>query len=102
MDEKSRKKILEAARATEMHMALSCIAMGILQCISIGFIGKVSSEQLRYQRTPARGRVSEAAIMHYFRKYFLCFLALKPDLLITQIIRGYQELPHDDWNLLVS
>ena len=102
MDEKSRKKILEAVRATEMHMTLSCIAMGILQCISIGFIGKVSSEQLRYQRTPARGRVSEAAIMHYFRKYFLCLLALKPDLRITRIIRGHQEIPDDDWNLLVS
>jgi hypothetical protein len=26
--EKSRKKVLEAVRAIEMHMALSCIAMG--------------------------------------------------------------------------
>ena len=37
---KSRKKILEAVRAIEMHMALSCIAMGILQSISILYIGK--------------------------------------------------------------
>ena len=29
------QKILEAVRAIEMHMALSCIAMGILQSISI-------------------------------------------------------------------
>ena len=29
-DEKSQEKVLEAVRAIEMHMLLSCIAMGIL------------------------------------------------------------------------
>lgn len=29
--EKSRQKVLEAVRAAEMHMALSCIAMEIIQ-----------------------------------------------------------------------
>lgn len=43
-DGNARKKILEAVRATEMHIALSCIAMGILQSLSIHFIGKVSSD----------------------------------------------------------
>ena len=38
--ERPRRKVLEAVRAIEMHMALSCIAMGILQSISIHFIGK--------------------------------------------------------------
>ena len=68
--EKSHKKILEAVRAIEMHMALSCIAMGILQSISIFYIRKVSSGQLRYQRTPSKGRVSEATVMGYLRKHF--------------------------------
>jgi len=101
-DEKSRQKVLEAVRAIEMHMALSCIAMGILQSLSIGFVGKASSSQFRYQRTPARGRVSEAAIMHYFRKYFFCLLRQKPDLRITQIIRLQQEIPDDAWDSLAS
>lgn len=70
--EKSRRKVLEAVRATEMHMALSCIAMGILQGLSVSYTGEISPSQLRYQRTPARGRVSEAAVMHYLRKYFFC------------------------------
>ena len=56
--EKPRQKVLEAVRAIEMHMALSCIAMGILQSLSICFIGKVRSSQIRYQRTPSQGRVS--------------------------------------------
>lgn len=69
-DGKARKRILEAVRATEMHLTISCIAMGILQSLSINFIGKVKSSQLRYQRTPSRERVSEGALMHYFQKYF--------------------------------
>jgi len=74
--EKPRKKILEAVRAIEIHMALSYIAMGILQSLSIRFIGKISSSQIRYQRTPFKGRVSEATLMHYFRKHF--FQTIKP------------------------
>jgi len=35
MDEPARKKVLEAVRVIEMHMALSCIAMGIPQSLSI-------------------------------------------------------------------
>ncbi len=46
------------------HMALSCIAMGLLQSLSIYYIGKISSDQIRYQRTPSQGRVSEARMMH--------------------------------------
>lgn len=100
--EKSRKKVLETIRAIEMHMALSCIAMGILQSLSICFIGKVTSIQIRYQRTPSRGRVSEATLMHYFRKYFFCLLGQNPDLRITQIIHGLQKYPEERWDSLAA
>ena len=101
-DEKSREKILEAVRAIEMHMVLSCIAMGILQSLSIRFIGKVSSSQIRYQRTPSKGRVSEAVLMHYFRKHFFRLLGQKPELRITQIIHGLQKEPEEQWDFLAS
>ena len=101
-DEKSREKILEAVRAIEMHMALSCIAMGILQSLSVCFIGKVSSIQIRYQRTPSKGRVSEAALMHYFRKYFFRLLGQKPELCITQIIHSLQKESEEQWDFLAS
>lgn len=100
--EKSRKKVLEAVRAIEMHMALSCIAMGILQSLSICFVGKVTSCQIRYQRTPSKGRVSDATLMHYFRKQFFCLLAQKPDLRITQIIHGLQKYPEEPCDSLVA
>ena len=88
---KGRKKVLEAVRATEMHMMLSCIAMGILQSLSVHFIGKVSSDQIRYQRTSSRERVSEATLMHYLRKHFFRLLGQRPELRITQIIQEQQD-----------
>lgn len=100
--EKPRKKVLDAVRAIEMHMLLSCIAMGILQSISIRFIGEVSPHQIRYQRTPSRGRVSEATLMHYFRKHFFRLLGQKPELCITQIIQGLQEESEEQWDSIAS
>lgn len=53
----ARRKIMQAVRAIEMHMALSCIAMGTIQCLSLRMEGKLCSEQIRYQRTPSKGKV---------------------------------------------
>ena len=101
-DEKSRQNILKAVRAIEMHMAQSCIAMGILQSISVSSLGKLSSNQLRYQRTPSKGRVSEAALMAHLRKYFFLFMEKQPELRITRIIRKQQDSSGSYWDSLVS
>ena len=100
--EKPRRKVLEAVRAIEMHMALSCISMGILQSLSIRYIGKIGSSQIRYQRTPSKGRVSEATLMHYFRKHFFRLLGQEPGLRITQIIQELQEEPGEQWDSMAS
>ena len=83
-------------------MAMSCIAMGILQSISVNSIGKLYSNQLRYQRTPSRGRVSEAALMAHLRKYFFLFMEIQPGLRITQIIRKQQDKSGVYWDSLAS
>ena len=101
-NERSRKNILKAVRATEMHMAISCIAMGILQSVSVYSVGKLSSDQLRYQRTSSRGRVSEAALMVHLRKYFFLFMEKQPELRITQIIREQQDTSGIYWDSLAS
>ena len=72
-------------------MVLSCAAMGILQSLSILMSGEFSPGQFRYQRTPSKGRVSEAALMAYMRKYFFLFTEKHPELQITQIIRNQQD-----------
>lgn len=101
-DEKSRRNILKAVRATEMYMVQSCIAIGILQSISVSSLGKLSSDQLRYQRTPSKGRVSEAALMSYLRKYFFLFMEKQPELHITQIIQKQQDASGTYWNSWAS
>lgn len=101
-NENARKRILEAVRATEMHIALSCIAMGILQSLSLRYKGKVKSGQLRYQRTPSRERVSEGALMHYLRKHFFRLIGQTPELRITRIIQEQQETSGIYWDSLAS
>ena len=93
---------MEAVRAIEMHMALSCIAMGILQGVSIRFARKLCPGQIRYQRTPSRGRVSEAAVMHYLRKHFFRLLGKHPELRITQIIQEQQDESGTYWGSWAS
>ena len=101
-NERSRRNILKAVRATELHMVLSCIAMGILQSISVFSFGKVSSNQLRYQKTPSRGRVSEVALMVHLRNYFILFMEKQPELRITQIIREQRNTSGTYWDSLAS
>ena len=106
--ERPRRKVLEAVRAIEMHMALSCIAKCCLQHFGDPaehfrpLYRKVSTSQIRYQRTPSRGRVSEATLMHYIRKHFFRLLGQKPELCITQIIQGLPEAPEEPWDCLAS
>lgn len=89
-DEQTRKKILEAVRAVEMHMVLSCTAVGILQILSIHLTSKVNSDQLRYQRPLAKKRISEAAVMYYLRKHIFRLMGKSLKLCITRIIRNKQ------------
>ena len=91
VEEKERSNILKTVRAIEVHMVLSCVAMGILQSLSILMPEEISPDKLRYQRTPSKGRVSEAALMVYLRKYIFLFMEKHPKLQITQIIRNQQD-----------
>lgn len=100
--EKSQQKVLATVRAIEMHMALSCIAMGILQSISMLYIEKVSLDHLRYQRTPSKGRISEANVIHYLRKHFFRLLGQNPKLRITRIIQKQQNKSGIYWDSLAS
>ena len=69
-DDHARMKILQTVRTIEMHMALSCITMGTVQCLSLRAEGKLRTEQIRYQRTPSKGKVSEGAMMIIFENIF--------------------------------
>ena len=103
-DEHSQKKILEAVRAIEMHMMLSCIAMGILQCLSLNVCNEdgVPIEKLRYLRTPSKKRISEATLMCYLRKHIFRIMNKSPELRITRIIQDKQDKSEIHWDSLAS
>lgn len=101
-DDHARRKIMQAVRAIEMHMALSCIAMGTIQCLTLRAEGMLCSKQIRYQRTPSKGKVSEDAIMHYLRKHIFRFMGQHPELHITRLIQEMQEQSEICEDLLVS
>ncbi len=93
-DPKARQKILEAVQAVELHMVLSCVAMGTIQMPALYIADRPANDKakaLRYLRTPSADIVSEATIMWYLRKYFFHFMARNPGLVITQLIKSEQE-----------
>lgn len=98
-DSHSRKKIMEAIYAIEMHMAMSCIAMGTIQALAIRSEGRLRSEQIRYQHTPSKRKVSEGAMMCYLRKYIFIFMGQSFELHKTQLIH---EMSVIDKDLLTS
>ena len=101
-DDDARIKIIQTVRAIEMHMALSCIAMGTVQCLTLRTEGKLRTEQIRYQRTPSKGKVSEGAMMHYLRKHIFRFIGQNPRLHITRLIQEMQDQSEICEDLLAS
>lgn len=53
------KKILETIRAIEIHIELSCIAMGMIQILFVRLTETVDSNEIRYLWTPSAGKLSE-------------------------------------------
>ena len=102
VEEKERRNILKTVRSIEVHTVLSCVAIGILQSLSILMLGEFSPDQLRYQRTPSKGKVSEVTLMAYLRKYFFLFMEKHSELQITQIIRNQQDTSGTQWDSLAS
>ena len=101
-EETARKKILETVKAIEMHMTLSCIAMGIVQILSVCLTGTVDSREIRYLRTPSEGKLSEATIMYYLRHHIFRLMAKSPELYITQLIHEKQEQSGIYWDSQAS
>jgi hypothetical protein len=85
IEEDARTKIINALRATEMYMFASNVAMGLIMIISIKF--DFDPSQLRYQRTPARKKPSEANVCQYLRRQFIQVLVNGVSLRITDLIR---------------
>ena len=63
---------------------MASIAMGILQALSIDFANGVFKQPLRYQRTPAKSKPSEANMMFCLRQRIFSLL----------VSHARNEIPH--------
>ena len=85
-DFKSQQKILACLQATEMYMFASNVAMGLVMTISINF--EINPAELRYQRTPAKEKPSEANVTQYLRRRLFQGLLIHAPNYITDLIRN--------------
>ena len=88
--EKERKCILNTIYAIEGYVMYSCIALGLLQILSMQFSGRINWTAIRYLRTPSKEIVSEATMADYLRKSIFHSLGKTKDLTITRIIKSKQ------------
>jgi len=95
LQEQDRKRVLDTARATEMYALMSSISIGTLQILSAKCMDGSSMEGLRYQRTPAKGRPSEANIMHILQRHLFAFLEKHAKDEIPSLIRTLQSNIYD-------
>ncbi|KXG76288.1 hypothetical protein [Thermotalea metallivorans] len=101
-DEKAKERIVQTVKAIEGYVMCCCIAMGILQFVSLKYCGCIDTTKLRYLRTPSKEIVSEATIAHYLRRNIFSIMAKNQEILITKIIMQKQLEPEFYEDLQVS
>lgn len=94
-DSKAQQRISQTVKAIEGYVMFSCIAIGLLQLVSLKYSQMVDAPNLRYTRTPSKETVSEATIAFYLRKNIFRMLAKNPLNSITRIITRKQKEPLD-------
>lgn len=89
-DPKERKRILTTIQAIEGYVMCSCIALGLLQILSMHFSKRINRSAVRYLRTPSKEIVSEATMSCHIRKGIFHSLGKPKALSITRIIKSKQ------------
>ena len=97
-----QEKIQLTVKAIEGYVMFSCIAMGLLQMISLYFSKDIQTKTFRFLRTPSKVIVSEATVMCYLRQNIFRIMAKKPNLSITRFILDRQEKPDISEDLQAS
>lgn len=83
-DTKDKENIQLAIKAIEGYVMCSCIAMGLLQLISIHYSHRVPGLLFRYLRTPSKAVVSEATVKAYLQRSIFYLFAQNPHLSIRK------------------
>jgi len=95
-DTKAQTNIESTVDAIERFTLLGCIALGLLQIISISFAGSFKDSTIRFMRTKSNAIPSEATVADYMRKNIYQLFRFFPYLAITLIISDKQFSVYDD------
>jgi hypothetical protein len=86
--QRSKELIVAALKAIEGYVMFACIAIGLLQIMSIKFSNNTENIMLRFLRTKTNIIVSEATIAYLLRKNIFQFIYKHRNLAISEIIES--------------
>jgi hypothetical protein len=89
-DENRRAHIKATVEAIDGHAMFGCIALGLLQLLSIQFADTFKGSAVRFMRTASKATPSEATVAHFMRKNIFQLFRFFPHLAITRIISQRQ------------
>jgi hypothetical protein len=96
-DKTARANIMSCVNAIEGHALMGCIALGLLQIISLKFASVFTDTNIRFMRTKTSDVPSEATVADFMRKNIYLMFRFFNDLPITAIISKHQVTPVFDW-----
>ncbi len=94
-NENKRHSIALTVEAIEKHAFLSCLALSLLQLISIKFSEMFSKSTIRFMRTKSNLVPSEATVADFMRKNIYQLFRFHLDLPLTAIISSKQNVADD-------
>jgi hypothetical protein len=96
-DKTAQANIKSCVNAIEGHALIGCIALGLLQMISLIFASAFTDTNIRFMRTKSSDIPSEATVADYMRKNIYLMFHFFCDLSITAFITKRQSAPVSDW-----
>jgi len=100
VDKSERAAIRKTVKAIECFTLLGCIALGLLQMISLLFSDSITGKAVRFMRTPSKAIPSEATVADFMRKTIYQLFHFFPHLAITQIINSKIDSPAENSSAL--
>jgi hypothetical protein len=98
-DENGRANIKATVDAIDCHALLGCIALGLLQLISLQFADTFKGSAVRFMRTASKAIPSEAVVAHFMRQNIFQLFRFFPNLAITRIFSLRQTDASDSLGL---
>lgn len=97
---KEKEAIIKTVKAIEGYMLCGCIALGLLQLLSLHYETKLDILSFRYVRTLSNAYASEATMSTYLQKSIFLMFEKNRHLSISQIIRKKQNQQEftEDWD----